>query len=110
MPLRATEAMNKNQRGGVSELAAQYDLARQGWQVFPNATPAGNPDLLIYDPITHESYRVEVKSLNKRGHATFPEKQVGHTDLLAVVSRDGRVFYTDKLYSTHVSEVSDEPA
>jgi hypothetical protein len=71
--------------GAASELAVAADLLRRGFLVYAAVQPNGTPDLIAYEPKTHKTIRVEVKTANPYVEG----RQRGHYDVLAVVTRDG---------------------
>jgi hypothetical protein len=85
-------------QGRISELTVVVDLLRAGWQVYRNVANSGDPDLIIYEPSTRITKRVEVKTVQRTGHIQIKASQVEHTDLLAgVYPETGEVMYTDSV-------------
>lgn len=68
---------------------------RKGFLVYIALPRSGTPDLIAYAPWEKRCYRVEVKTEANlgSGRAQLQEDQVEHTDIIAVVSRDGRRIY-----------------
>lgn len=58
--------MRKSNVGVYNELKAILWFIEQGWEVFNNMKPSGPADLVVWNPETDETIKVDVKTITTR--------------------------------------------
>ena len=92
--------LSRSTTGALHELVASIDLMRQGYEVFRALSPATSCDLIILK--AHKLLRVEVRTAQKPINSNklqwhYSEKDVGRSDVLALVVDSKTVIYLPAL-------------
>ena len=57
------QKLSKSSRNGdIAELMVITHYLNEGWEAFPNASCKGPIDLIIVNPVTNETFFIDVKS------------------------------------------------
>lgn len=83
--------------GTISELLVCTDLLQKGFEVFRSTTPNCSCDLAILK--NKILYRIEVTTgtVSGSGKITYPYKDKNKYDILAIVTKDGKIIYNSEM-------------
>lgn len=90
-------ALNTGVVGGMHELLVCVDLLKRGWYVYRSVTQSAPFDLMAFFEGKPYSIEVTTGSYSSRGEVTHAPKDFSTFNYLAVVTRDGKIFYEPPL-------------
>jgi hypothetical protein len=94
--------------GAISELLVCADLLKKGYEVFRAVSQHCSCDLAILKDKALVRVEVRTAFMNGKGELNYAKPKPEKSDVLALVLKDGNIFYRPELGIAIVSRSSDE--